>query len=374
MGASGMRATADGTAHYAASHPAAAGHFRQWRGLTVSSVGLGSYLGDVSTTASAGYAEATRTALQGGCNVLDTASNYREQESERDLGLGIRRYLEAGGARADFLVATKAGFLHGDGAVPMQEYVQKRYVDTGLVEISDLAGGIHCMTPAYLETELERSLENLGLAAVDVFFIHNPETQLQSGVPAADFYARLQAAFESLERLVDAGRIGYYGLATWDGLRVPPGTPGHLDLAECLSRAAAARAKVGPGDHHLAAIQLPVNVAMTEAHLQPTQRGRLGPQTLLELTLQHDLLVLASASLVQTNVFGRIPPEWSQVLGTSNDAETCIQFTRSVQGVTTALVGMGNPEHARTNLAYATKHPPDPKTVGLMLGPGGPHG
>ncbi len=369
-------ATPAGTKRYAGRHAAAPGYFREWNGLQLSSVGLGSYLGDASPDASRGYQQAALAALEAGCNVLDTASNYRDQLSERDLGVALAHFIAAGGARDEVLVTTKAGFLHGDLDEPMQAYVQSRYVGPGLVELEDLAGGIHCMTPAFLEAELTRSLANLGLDAVDVFFLHNPETQLEAGVASEVFYERIQAAFEYLERQVDAGRIGCYGLATWNALRVPPGQSGHLDLQECLKRAGAARQAISgtASDHHLKAVQLPVNVAMTEAHLQPTQRGRLGPQSLLELTLEQDMLVLASASLVQTNVFGRIPPEWSQVLETATDAETCIQFARSVQGVTTALVGMGNPEHAQANLGYATKNSPDPKTVGLMLGPGGPHG
>jgi hypothetical protein len=35
------------------------------------------------------------------------------------------------------------------------------------------------------------------------------------------FYDRLQASFEFLESMVEAGKIGSYGIATYSSMRVP---------------------------------------------------------------------------------------------------------------------------------------------------------
>ena len=78
------------------------------------------------------------------------------------------------------------------------------------------------MTPNYLENQLNRSLENLGLETIDIYFIHNPETQL-SEISKQDFLKRMLAAFQFLETQVDAGKIQFYGTATWDGYRSKPG-------------------------------------------------------------------------------------------------------------------------------------------------------
>src|SRR5207244_1822867 len=102
---------------------------------------------------------------------------------------------------------------------------------TGLLQPEDLVGGGHAMPPRYLEDQLGRSLRNLGLAAVDVYYVHNPETQLGS-VPRKEFLARIRAAFEMLERQVAAGRVGQYGVATWNGFRTRPDAREHLSLAE----------------------------------------------------------------------------------------------------------------------------------------------
>src|SRR5438067_3373142 len=74
-------ATREGTARFRDRFPALAhaGHFRQpeavphARELWLSSIGLGTYLGETSAEADAAYTEAIIAALQGGVNVLDTA-------------------------------------------------------------------------------------------------------------------------------------------------------------------------------------------------------------------------------------------------------------------------------------------------------------
>src|SRR5207245_2305543 len=99
-------------------------------------------------------------------------------------------------------------------------YVRATYVDTGVARADEIAGGIHCLAPSYLRHELSRSLANLGLASVDVYFLHNPEQQLDE-LDRREFSRRVRAAFEALEAEADAGRIGVYGTATWNGYRVP---------------------------------------------------------------------------------------------------------------------------------------------------------
>src|SRR5205085_1599462 len=70
----------------------------------------------------------------------------------------------------------------------------------------------------FLEDQLERSRANLCLDAIDVFYIHNPETQLP--VTGEDeFYRRMRSAFEFCERAASDGRIRYYGVATWEAFR-----------------------------------------------------------------------------------------------------------------------------------------------------------
>jgi aryl-alcohol dehydrogenase-like predicted oxidoreductase len=342
------------------------------QGWTVSSLGMGSYLGETTPAARANYAEAAKVALASGVNLLDTAANYRSQASERDLG----RALAAHGHREQIVVASKAGFLHGDcDEEDVDAWFQREYVESGVLRKGDVVSG-HSLAPAFVAHQLERSRRNLGLECIDVFFLHNVEHPLEWGVAEAEFYGRVEAAFEVLERACDAGHIQVYGVATWDGLRVPPDRRGHLSLVKLVHHAGQARMRAGgkAGQHHFRALELPVNLAMTEAALVPTQPFRFGAQTALDCARELGMLVLASASLMQMRVAGQVPPEMAQAFGTGTDAETALQFTRSVPGVTTALVGMGTPAHAKANAAFATARAPEPRTVRTLLGTGSIHG
>ena len=86
------RATPEATARYRDRHPTLrdAGHFRQLPPvageLWLSSIGLGTYLGEPDDAADVEYTQAIVAALRSGINVLDTAINYRHQRSERNIG------------------------------------------------------------------------------------------------------------------------------------------------------------------------------------------------------------------------------------------------------------------------------------------------
>jgi len=80
-------ATPEGTKKYAERFPnTASGHFRAAQGLTLSSIGIGTYLGNYDAATDAGYTEAIAKFVESGGNVIDTAANYRFQRSERNIG------------------------------------------------------------------------------------------------------------------------------------------------------------------------------------------------------------------------------------------------------------------------------------------------
>lgn len=367
------RATPEGTAAYAAAHPSH--HFRAVGGLQLSTVGHGSYLGDSSEDARTAYRAAMLACLQGGINVIDTASNYRDQASERDVGAAIAAYLEAGGSREHLLVASKAGFLHGDADSGMRgpDWFQQEYVLDGTVGRRDIIGNMHCMTPQYIDRELQRSRSNLGLETVDVYFLHNPELQLAEGIADGDWLRRMRDAFELLERRADDGHIKVYGIATWDGLRIPPGQPGHIPLVKLIHEAGQAAIAQGrkAAQHRFRALEFPLNMAMPEAVTLTSQAWKFAEQTVTQCAQDTGMLSFASASLMQARLDGNVPAEWRQALGTESDLETALQFTRS-QAITTALVGMGRPEHAQEVLRWAQRAP-DAATVRTMMGSGWGH-
>ncbi len=304
-------ATPEGTARYAARFPAqqAAGFYRSARELSVSSLGVGTYLGKAPD-----YIASVAAALRGGINFFDTSLNYHNQDSERAVGSALHEIFNANEFQRDqVVVCTKAGVLV-PGAVPPA------------LAPEDVAGRMHSMAPGFLSDQIARSRANLQLATLDVLYLHNPETQL-GFVGREDFDARVSHAFERLERHADEGSIRFYGMATWDGFR----KAGALDLAKI---AALARDVAG-GAHRFRFIQLPFNLGMVEAFASGV----------LDTAAQLGITVVASATLLQTQVLQHV------------DATTAIQFTRSTPGISVALVGMSNPAHVESNLAVSTLPP-----------------
>jgi aryl-alcohol dehydrogenase-like predicted oxidoreductase len=361
-------ATAAGTAAYRdAAEGLPAEHFRPLDGLAVSSIGLGTYLGDEDEATDQRYGAAVVDAANLGCNLFDTAVNYRAQRSERVLGLALAALVREGGFRREqFVVCTKGGYIPFDGGVPADpaQYVHDAYIRPGILRAEDIVDGGHAMTPRYLENQLSRSLENLGLAQVDVYYLHNPETQL-GHMPRPEFLARVRAAFEALERQVAAGRIGRYGAATWHGFRRLPDARDHLSLAELVHEAEA----VAGAGHHFRVIQLPYNLAMPEAHASATQLVAGERMTALEAAARLGVAVVASASILQGQLSRRLPQALTDALpGLDTSAQRALQFVRSTAGVTAALVGMSRREHVAENLAVS-RTAPMPAGVDLLFRP-----
>jgi aryl-alcohol dehydrogenase-like predicted oxidoreductase len=360
-------ATAAGTARYRDrfANLRDAGHFRQAKhvpgvkDLWLSSLGLGTYLGDPSAAADQSYVAAIEAALRSGINVLDTAINYRHQRSERNIGFVLQRMIGSGEVHRDeLLICTKAGYLSFDGDPPPdpRAYFHREYVETGVLDPNQLAGGMHCMSPAYLENQIERSRRNLSLETIDLFYIHNPESQL-ADVSREVFRQRLKDAFALLEKLVKAGKLQYYGVATWSAFRVADSSRDYMDLFELAKIAN----EVGGEHHHFRFIQLPFSLAMPEAYGLVNQRVEKEKMSLLSAASRLGITVMGSATLYQAKLTQDLPDFVGRVLGMKTDADNAIQFSRSAPGLTTSLIGMGRTEHVAVNLKPALTNPTPPQ-------------
>ena len=317
-----MYATAEGTARYVERRPEFrdAAFYRTIFGLRVSSLGIGTYLGPADDDADRSYTDALVAAGERGINFFDTAINYRNQRSERCVGAALKRL-----QRDEIVVCTKAGFLT-PGAVPES------------LEAGDVVGGMHSMAPAFLEDQVERSRANLGVDTIDLFYLHNPETELGYRT-REEFEARLRRAFFALERMAGQDKIRWYGAATWDGFR-------NRDSLS-LPRMAEIAAEEGGPEHRFRFVQLPFNLGMVEAFV-----GQ--PESVLQSADRLGITAVASASLLQGRVLDQMPDAVRELLpGFETDAQRAIQFTRSTPGVEVALVGMGRPEHVAANVGVA---------------------
>jgi len=330
-------------------------YFRRFGPGVASSIGIGTYLGEPTPAVDERSRRALVTALEAGCNVVDTAVNYRCGRAERVVGEALG---EAGVDRESVVVATKGGFVPFDGSRPADpaRYVRETFLDPGLIDPDDLARGSHCIAPEFLDAMVDRSRSRLGVDALDLYYVHNPETQLAARDREA-VYDRLEAAFERLERRVADGDLRAYGVATWAAFRVPPDDDRHLSLPAVLDRAAAAADAVGADEPSLSAIQLPFNVVMADAFTRAVH-GRGGDRrSALAFARAAGLDVFTSASLAQGDLTGGLPAGIGAELSGDTAAQRALNFARSGPGVTCALVGASRPEHVREDLAAGTFDP-----------------
>ncbi len=335
-------ATAAGTAKYFQSHSLALSKIKIFDSLSVSALGAGTYLGSADPTVDHLYEETLLKAALDGINFFDTAINYRCQRSERVLGQVIRKLGERGIGRDQLVIATKGGFLPTEGSPDhYEDFVRIQYIDTGLIEEREIVAGCHCMSPAFLENQIDSSLKNLELERIDLYYLHNPEAQFAE-IGEEEFYKRLLQSFLLFESKVQENKIARYGLATWNGFRQKAGQKGTLQLEKILH---CAREAGGEG-HHFKAIQLPYNLVMLEAIKTPNQSGK---KTIAQAASENGISLMISAPLMQSQaaalckrVFDSLPQAQSHMI-------QCLEFVLSTPEVCTAFCGMKKLDHWEEN-------------------------
>jgi aryl-alcohol dehydrogenase-like predicted oxidoreductase len=361
------RATPEGTRRFSRRFPALPGHWRRPDRLTLSSIGLGTKAGAPGGVDDLLYRSAVPRLLEGGVNVFDTSISYRQQTSERALGRALRRaFVENLATREEVFVISKCGYLSVDAesVIEGRRYLIVTYLDSRLIDVDEVVNGVHVLNPAFVADQIERSRRNLGLETIDLYLLEDPELQLAARGPTRfkDMLARL---FETLEAAVARGAIAAYGLSTWHGLLLPYWERGHLSIVEVFQTAV----DVGGPDHHLRGISLPYNVALGEAKGLESQFGPDSTAASLFDSLRDTGTAVFSAQpLVQGRATRGLPLFFRQAFpALASDAQRCLQFARSTQGVTTALCGMRGPEHVAENLALCAHEPAPPEAIDMLF-------
>ena len=341
-------ATSEGTLNFAKKNQVAAkNHFRQFNGLTLSSIGVGTYLGNVDNITDDLVKEAIKKSVLSAINVIDTAINYRSQKAERSVGRAVSELLEEGKAKRDELfISTKNGYVTNDGDVKEEfwEYIHNTLVKPGIISSGDISSGYHCMTIPYLENQLNQSLKNLGFDCIDLIYLHNAaEGQLQD-ISKEEFMKKLKEAFEFYEKQRKNGTIRYYGMATWDCFRVPKEHPQHILLSDVIRLAK----EVGGNEHGFRFIQLPYNMYLDQALILKNQIVNSSDVTILETAVNLGIGIFASVPLMQAKLLKpNTIPEFGNLQKPSHRA---LQFVRSTPGILAPLVGQKTTNHVDENL------------------------
>jgi aryl-alcohol dehydrogenase-like predicted oxidoreductase len=250
-------------------------------GVPISRIGYGTYrIGHNSDE----QAESLRQALLQGINLIDTSANYGNGEAEEVIGQVLKGLMEEGAIkREDVMLVSKAGYIQGQN---MERYQDGSVKTPDTVEVAPYLA--HCIHPAFLQDQLDRSLARLDLPSLDVFLLHNPEYYLTHNVPTthgeisdaaleehrAEMDRRLFEAFKALESEIASGRgrIATYGISS-NSFSLPPSHPHFLKfdhLVKMARRAAKAVASEAEGEggregkHHFSTIQMPGNLLEQE--------------------------------------------------------------------------------------------------------------
>jgi aryl-alcohol dehydrogenase-like predicted oxidoreductase len=144
-------------------------------GLEIGAVGFGAWglSGDYGPADDRQSILTLHRSLDLGANLIDTADEYGNGGNERLVGRAVA------GRRAEAVVATKAGIVHGrDGAVGV------------------------CGRPDHLRASLDRSLARLGIDTIDLFYLHRVDAE----VP-------IEETVGAMADLVGAGKARFIGLS-----------------------------------------------------------------------------------------------------------------------------------------------------------------
>ena len=339
-------ATAEGTANFAINSVADPKNFRRFNGLTLSNVGVGTYLGEPNSETDTLVKSAVKQSILAGINVIDTAINYRAQKAERSVGAALAELINDGKFhRNEIFVSTKNGYVTNDADIKEDfwQYVNREYVKSGVISAGDISSGYHCMTVPYLEDQLNRSLKNLSLECIDLIYLHNAVEGQIKDVSREDFMKKLESVFSFYEQKKKEGKIRFYGMATWECYRVPPDDPQYLSLNETITLAK----KVGGENHGFRFIQLPYNMYLDQAFMIKNQDSNGQQISILDATTKHNIGVFTSVPLMQGKLLAPgVMPEFDDL----KPSIRALQFIRSTPGVLAPLVGHKSEPHVNENL------------------------
>ncbi|KAJ3101251.1 hypothetical protein HDU97_001548 [Phlyctochytrium planicorne] len=207
--------------------------------------------------------EAVKAALLNGMNVIDTSAHFGGGKSEKVIAEALNDLISSGKmARNEVVIVTKVGHILGAESVSEALQNQEEYGDR-LAVLSDTAA--HCLSPKFIEEEISKSLERLGLKAADIVMLNHPERLLHAKskkINSSRLKSILASAFSHLEQEVKWGRIGGYGVSS-NTTHIPT-SPDHISLEDILAASQSASSNLSKSSH-LVAIGYPLNLFERDA-------------------------------------------------------------------------------------------------------------
>lgn len=331
--------------------------YREFLGLKLSSLGMGTYLGTPDNKTDKLVEKAVIKSIRGGINVIDTAINYRLQKAERAIGTALQKLSEYNIKREQIFLSTKIGYIPGDADTGLgsRKYLKEIILKKNIANKEEVIG-MNCMSPSYIEHQLDQSLKNLGISTIDLLYLHNVADAQKASLGEENFFEGLEKAMNFLEEKVEEQKIKYYGIATWDCLRVNPSSPEYLNLQKVKDLSQEVAESRGKKDCAFKFIMLPYNFQMTEAGKLKNQGGK----TVFEKAKELNLGIFSAVPLLQAKALNH--PKLKTLrskFGLETTAQAAIQFVRKVgMPLIAPLVGHTQPEHVKQNLEVLMSNSP----------------
>ncbi len=351
-------ATLDGTLTYASRFSHYKNFYIKHENTIFSKLGIGTFSPEPYKEENYlfSFEESLISAIQNGINHIDTASNYRYGESEKEIGIVLKK-LSSEVARESLIIASKGGFIPLEFPFPANPYhwIGENMLDSNLACTDDIELDQHCMTPAFLEWSCRRSLKNIGIDKLDIYYLHNPEMHLMR-LGEDEFYTQIYNIFVKFESLASEGLFETYGIATWNGF-----------IAEneeriSLERIVDIAKRAGGEKHRFRYIQTPFNLGKTNIYTLNTQTVNGEECTLLQAAHRLKIGVITSSSLLQMHLFKKsFSAETGVVLDENmileSDIQLALQFVRSTPGIVSSLFRTRWSDHVEHNCKIANMNP-----------------
>ncbi|MBK8394199.1 MAG: aldo/keto reductase [Leptospiraceae bacterium] len=187
-------------------------------GIKISRLGFGCYRINRGNPI---FENALELALSNGINLIDTSSNYGDGSSETLVGEVLKNLIhQTIIKREEIFVVTKIGYIQGKNLQLVEEMEKTGKSFTDLVYYN--SNCYHCISPDFLEDQLERARKRLGLTVIDSVLLHNPEYFLMDREKhnvsqeksQLEYYHRIEKAFHFLETKRKLGVIRSFGISS----------------------------------------------------------------------------------------------------------------------------------------------------------------
>ncbi|NGZ19249.1 aldo/keto reductase [Vibrio aestuarianus] len=316
--------------------------------MPISKIGIGTYLGSDSESDSRGYIESIVKAALLGCNVIDTAINYRGMLSEKNVGEAIKKIIDGGGAtREQLVIATKGGFVPCNwiNQEPREsiELQTTNFIKNNILPvinvnqdvIKNIFNHYHSIDNNYIEYMFNYSLNNLDLDYLDIYYLHNPEKSAEY-LSKDEIYIQIFESFSFLESMVKMGKLKYYGLSTYNAFLHDRDNMFYLDLEIIVELAK----KAGGEGHHFKYIQLPYNKALRNAGELKNQMYNNVALSTIDSAYCHGINIITNMSLNQV----KSKDQYS--------IDDMIQFLIENEKISSSLIGMKKPSRVIENMSH----------------------